>query len=149
VTGIVAQPTLEESLVARRGTFTVPDALATVNCDCALRKPCRGLALINLSFEHHALEIVARSRAKEMFEKLALRGQELKSDLMLHGPWVSQGYEDNLVDVGSSLWSRAEQEGDPRLILPFVYERDPNSGQSDYLLVGNFLIRNVFIEGED
>lgn len=142
---IVARPHRELVLAVRRGTFTVPDAVATVNCNCAFRLPCEGLVLTSLPQESWELAKVARERAKTMAARLAVRGQRLIGDLRLHGPWISYNFEQHLVDADSSAWDQARKQErgdgvyeDPSALLPMVFERDAALPMSDYLLVGYF-----------
>lgn len=147
---LIVSPHREMVLAERRGTFTVPDDLATVNCNCAYRLPCQGLSLNSLGQEHARLVTVARERAKTMRDRLALRGQALVGDLMLHGPWVTYGFEQHLADPDSSVWNQARAQqrpdgfyDDPSKVLGLVFERDAANPFSDYLLVGHFQMREV------
>jgi len=140
--------------VTRRGSFSVPRDVATINCDCAFSVPCDGIALNALSQEHRALEIVARARAKTMVARLALRGQELKGQLWLHGPWASYLFEERLSDPDMSAFEQARVQRRPdgqvyedtSVLLPMVFERDMAIPVSDYLLVGKFVMNEVVFD---
>lgn len=141
--GLVIAPDLARSLVVERAYVTVPHEHALWNCDCALRKPCQGFLPGQLPLELHTLETMLLEMGAKFQQKLALRGYELAGDLYVHGPWVSMEFNQHITDIESSLWQRSVDENDPSLVLPFVFERDAASPYSDYLLVGNFIVKNT------
>ncbi len=145
--------TLERSLVIKRGIFTVPEGIATVNCDCAFGVDCAGLNIHMLAPEHRDLELEARQMTKKFIRVMTLRGLELKSALSMHGPWVSYDFEHNAIGVDDSAFYRAREMehedgkyADPSHIAALAFERDPDVGKSDYLIAGYFVERNQWTE---
>lgn len=128
--------------------MTVPQEHALWNCNCALRKPCQGFLPAQLPIELHSLGLMLLENGRLFQQKLEPRGYELVGDLYVHGPWVSYEFNKHLADIESSAWQRAEEENDPSYVLPFVFERDAASPYSDYLLVGNFIVKNTLHELE-
>jgi hypothetical protein len=140
-------PDLERSLVQKRGIVTVPHEDAVVNCDCALRRPCDGLSLFDLPLSARTLELYLREMGNRFVSRMRVRGLEwVGGDLRLHGPWVSYDFNEKLADVESNAWKQAVREDDPSGALPFVFERDASCPYSDYLLVGEFIVKNTWTE---
>ena len=72
---------------------------------------------------------------------------------MLHGPWESYDYANNLTDITSSVWFDARENerawgryADPTEIAALAFERNPESDMADYRLAGFFIVRNVLTE---
>jgi len=137
-------PTLEKSLVSRRGIATVPEEMATVSCECVTRKPCSGLAAFPLVARNLELELARMG--KLMVGRLARRGYEWLGELKIHGPWPSYEFNERLADIEAEAWKRAAVEKDLSYTLPFVFEWNAASPYKDYLLVGDFLLQNVLTE---
>ena len=146
MTAILVTPELDMALVQRRGVMTVPVEDATVSCLCLAGKPCKGLIIGNLPLASRQLDLYAMEMGKRMIERLGVRGYQHVGGLGLHGPWESYEFNQKLTDMESWAFKEAQQNDDPSLVLPFVLERDGTSPYSDYLLVGNFLFRNVLTE---
>jgi len=146
MTAIVVAPELGISKVIRRGIVTVPEELATVSCDCLRRMNCKGLVVRELPLEARELELQMFSMGKRFIERMAVRGYESIGALGLHGPWPSYEFNKHLANIEAGAWKQAEREQDLSHVLPFVFERDAASPYKDYLLVGEFLKRNVLTE---
>lgn len=148
---LIVTPELELSKVERRGILTVPCEDATASCFCLQGKPCEGLRLGYLPLSSRSLERYALQMADQFVGRMATRGFELfGQELRLHGPWPSYEFNQRLADVESTMWKEAMRrnaDGDdnPAKALGFVFER-AFSPYSDYLLVGDFLKRNVLTE---
>lgn len=148
---LVVAPDLELSKVERRGILTVPSEDATASCRCPAGQPCEGLRLGMLPLASRTLEKYALEMADRFISRLAVRGYDLiGQEVRLHGPWVSYEFNQRLADVESSVWNEAmrrneDGDDDPAKALGFVFER-AFSPYSDYLLVGEFLKRNVLTE---
>lgn len=127
----------------RAAVVTVPCELATVNCDCAHNRPCKGLDINKLPLTARALELQIRDIGYQFINRMEVRGLQYLNDMRLHGPWVSKELDKHLMDVQSDLFARAERENDPSLLLPFVRDERAASPYSDYQIVGKFLIRPV------
>lgn len=148
--GLVITPSLEKSLIQRRGIVTVPDEDATISCECVSARPCNGLTVRELPLEARTLESHMRMMGDKFVSRMRARGLEwVGGDLRLHGPWPSYEFNRTMADVESSMWRQAESEDEPRHVLPMVIERAPVGGYSDYLLVGDFLATNVWTEMEE
>ncbi len=146
MTALLVTPELDMSLVQRRGVMTVPIEDATVSCWCLTGKPCKGLTIGNLPLKSRRLDQYALEMGKRMIERLGVRGYQHVGGLGLHGPWESYEFNQKLVDIEAQAFKEAQKNDDPSLVLPFILERDGTSPYSDYLLVGNFLYRNVLTE---
>lgn len=130
--------------VAERTAYvTVPREMATVNCDCAYNRPCKGLEVNGLPLTARALESHLREIGYRFINRMEVRGLQYLNDMRLHGPWVSREFDRRMADVRSDLFVRAERENDPSLVLPFVVDQSAASPYSDYLLVGKFIMRPV------
>lgn len=145
--GLIITPSLERSLVQKRGVVTVPQEDAVISCGCLLGRPCNGLALSELPLPARTLELYMREMGSRFVARMRVRGLEwVGGDLRLHGPWVSYEFNEKLVDVESSIWGQAVREDDPASVLPFVGNRDAASPYSDYVLVGDFIAKNTWTE---
>src|SRR3990172_3391238 len=139
-------PELEKSLVWRRGILTVPNEDATVSCDCVARKPCRGLVVRDLPLEVGALRRYIEEMGRRFIERQQARGCEFMGEMRLHGPWESYEFNQMAMHIENEAWKRAAQEEDLSYVLPYIIERNGTSPYSDYILLGNFLVRNVLTE---
>lgn len=148
MSGLIFVPHLDIARIERRGILTVPSEEATVACDCTRGMPrCAGLVGDNLPLEAHALGLYVYEMGKQMIAKLAARGYEwLGTPLVLHGPYVSYEFNTYLADVETAAWKDAERQDDPSKVLPYIIDRSAGSPYSDYLLIGEFLLRQVFTE---
>lgn len=147
--GLIVSPELSKSLVERRGILTVPDEDATVSCPCVRRQPCNGLSVNDLPLPARSLELYVREMGDKFIDRMAVRGFEwVGGNLKLHGPWPSYEFSRNMADVESALWREAEQQEDRSIVLPFIIEQPVQGGYSDYLLVGDFMARDVLTEIE-
>ena len=146
MTGLLVAPELERSLVWRRGILTVPKEDATISCDCVTGKPCRGLVVRDLPLEASQLQRYVQEMGTRFVDRLRVRGYDWLGEMRLHGPWESYEFNKMAMDIESEAWKRAEEESDLSYILPFVIEKDGTSPYSDYVLLGNFLLRNVLTE---
>jgi len=131
------------AVTTRIAYVTVPRELATVNCDCAYNRSCKGLEINGLPLTARALELHLRDIGYQFVNRMEVRGLQYFNDMRLHGPWVSKEFDKRLIDVQSELFARAMKEDDPSLVLPFVIEDNAASPYSDYLLVGKFIMRPV------
>ena len=145
-TGLVFVPHLDVTPVQRRGILTVPAEDAVVSCNYPSGLPCEGLPADNLPLAAHALGLYVYDMGKRFIDRMAARGYEWMGNLRLHGPWPSYEFNRYLADVESSVWREAAREDDHSLVLPYVIDRAASSPYSDYLLVGDFMVRNVFTE---
>lgn len=146
MTAIVITPSLEKSLVKRRGIVTVPDEDAKVSCSCVGGKSCDGLDVWKLPLEARTLENHMRMMGDRFVSRMKARGLEPFGGLLLHGPWPSYEFNRTMADVESSLWKQAVREDDASYVLPFIIEQPEEGGYSDYLLVGDFIAPNVWTE---
>ena len=147
--GLVITPSLEQSLIQRRGIVTVPDEDAKVSCQCVRGEPCHGIEVSKIPLEARTLENHMRMMGDRFIGRMRARGVEwVGGDLKMHGPWPSYQFNKTLQDVNSSLWAQAEREDDLNFVLPMVLEQPTENGYSDYLLVGDFMARNVWTEVE-
>lgn len=147
--GLVVTPSLEKSLIQRRGIVTVPDEDASVSCECVRGRPCHGIEVSKIPLEARTLESHMRVMGDRFISRMRARGAEwIGGDLKMHGPWPSYQFNQTMADVGSSLWAQAEREDDLNHALPFIIEQPTENGYSDYLLVGDFMVRNVWTEVE-
>ena len=146
MTAVVITPSLEKSLITRRGVVTVPAEDATASCECVSGKNCHGLDVWKLPLEAQTLEKHMRMMGDRFVSRMKARGLEAVGGLLLHGPWPSYEFNRTMADVESSLWKQAAREDDASYVLPFIIEQPEESGYSDYLLVGDFLAQNVWTE---
>lgn len=146
MTSIIVTPELERSIVTRRGIVTVPVEMATVSCNCVARKPCAGLVVDKLPLSVRELERHLRGMGDKFISRMRVRGYEWMGDIKLHGPFDSYEFNEHMANVESELWRRASRDDDPSHVLPLVFERNAASPYKDYLLVGDFLAKNVFTE---
>lgn len=151
MTGLLIAPDLGLSLVTRRGIVTVPQEIAGWSClGCGKGRTCGGFVPGELpsSLNRAAwqLEEALLAGGKRFEERLAVRGYERIGDFKVHGPWLSYDFNNRLADVEATAWAQAKREDDPRHALPFVIERDAALPYSDYLIVGEFLVRSVLTE---
>jgi len=150
MTALVVVPELDISKVERRGVLTVPSEDAAVSCNCTRNRPCRGLIPGKMPLEARTLERHVLEMGTRFIERMQVRGYDLLGDLKLHGPWVSYEFNTRLADAESATWGEAmtpnsDGDDDPAKAVGFVFER-AFSPYSDYLLVGDFLKKNVLIE---
>ena len=131
------------AVTTRTAYVTVPWELATVNCDCAYNRSCKGLDVNGLPLTARALELHLREIGYRFINRMEVRGLRYLNDMRLHGPWVSKEFDRRMVDIQSDLFARAERENDPSLVLPFVVDQGATSPYSDYLLIGKFIMRPV------
>ena len=131
------------AVTTRTAFVTVPNEMATVNCDCALNRSCEGLDVNGLPLTSRALELHIREIGYRFVNRMEVRGLQYFNDMRLHGPWVSREFDRRMADVKSDLFARAERENDPSLVLPFVVDQGADSPYSDYLLIGKFIMRPV------
>ena len=145
---ILVAPNLEKMLVQERGIVTVPSEEALVSCFCvrSIPQPCSGLRVNDLPLQARQLQLHLFQAAMKWEERMRVRGYQLSGELRLHGPWPSYEFNQQLIDIESSLWAKAEAEDDPSLLLPFVVDRVATSPYSDYLLVGQFWKQAVLTE---
>ena len=146
MTSLIVTPELEKSLVWKRGILTVPKEDAAISCDCVARKPCRGLVIRDLPLEAGPLRRYAETMGKRFIDRQRVRGCEFMGEMRLHGPWESYEFNRMAMYVESEAWRHAAQEQDLSYVLPYVIERNGTSPYSDYVLLGNFLVRNVLTE---
>lgn len=145
--GLIVTPSLERSVVQRRGIVTVPDEDATASCNCVRRQPCNGIEVSKLPVHARKLELYMREMGDRFINRMRVRGYEwVGGDLRLHGPWPSFEFNQKMADVESALWKQAEREDDLSHVLPFVIEQPQPGGYSDYRLVGDFMAQNVWTE---
>jgi len=131
------------AVTSRTAYVTVPREMATVNCDCAHNRSCKGLEINGLPLTARALELHLREIGYRFINRMEVRGLRYLNDMRLHGPWVSKEFDRRMVDIQSDLFARAERENDPSLVLPFVVDQGATSPYSDYLLIGKFIMRPV------
>jgi len=142
---LLVTPSLDKTIVQRRGIVTVPNELAKAACRCP--GPCNGISINTLPLPLRPLEIHLRQMGDRFIDRMRVRGFEwVGGDLRLHGPWVSYEFNQHVADVESAAWREAERSEDPSAILPFVFEQDAASPYSDYLLVGQFITTPVLTE---
>ena len=146
MTSLLVTPELGKSLVWKRGILTMPKEDATVSCDCVARKPCRGLVVRDLPLEAGPLQRYVEEMGRRFIDRQRVRGCEFMGEMRLHGPWESYEFNKTLTYIEDAAWKRAEQESNLSHVLPFVIERNGTSPYSDYVLLGNFLARNVLTE---
>lgn len=149
MTALVITPTLEKSLVIKRGIVTMPDEDATVSCLCVKRQNCDGIVVDQLPVQAAVLQQHMRMMGTKFISRMGVRGLEwVGGDLRLHGPWPSYEFNKTLADVKSQAWKDAEREDDLSHVLQYVIEQPVEGGYSDYILVGEFLAQNVLTEVE-
>ncbi len=147
MTALVITPSLEKSLVTKRGIVTMPVEDATVSCLCVKGQNCNGIVVNKLPVEASVLESHMRMMGDKFIGQMGRRGLEwVGGDLRLHGPWPSYEFNKTLADVESQSWKDAEKEDDLNHVLQYVIEQPVEGGYSDYLLVGDFMERNVWTE---
>lgn len=147
MTTLVITPSLEKSLIQRRGIVTVPDEDAMAACLCVKGQRCAGIVVNTLPLEARTLERHLRTMGDRFISRMRVRGLEWTGgDMRLHGPWPSYELNKKLADVESQAWATAERENDMSHVLPFVIEQPEQSGYSDYLLVTDFIAQNVWTE---
>lgn len=146
MTGILVTPELGKSLVWKKGVLTMPKEDATVSCDCVPGRPCRGLVVRDLPLEAGPLRRYVEEMGKRFIARQAARGCEFLGEMRLHGPWESYEFNQTAMYVENEAWKRAAAEDDLTYVLPYVIERNGTSPYSDYVLLGNFLARNVLTE---
>ena len=134
------------SLVWKKGVLTVPKEEATVSCDCATGRGCRGLVVSDLPLEARDLQLYVEAMGKRFIERQRVRGCEWMGEMRLHGPWESYEFNKTAMHIENEAWRRAAQEQDLSYVLPYVIDRDGTSPYSDYVLLGNFLAKNVLTE---
>ena len=134
------------SLVWKRGILTVPNEDAAISCDCVVGRNCHGLVVGNLPLETRTLQLYIEAMGKRFIERQRARGCEWMGEMRLHGPWESYEFNRTVMQIENAAWRQAEQEGDLSYVLPYVIERNGTSPYSDYVLLGNFLVRNVLTE---
>lgn len=134
------------SVVWKRGVLTVPKEDATASCDCVARKPCRGLVVRDLPLEVGPLQRYVEEMGRRFIDRQQVRGCEFMGEMRLHGPWESYEFTKTAMYIENEAWRRAAKEGDLSYVLPYVIERNGTSSYSDYVLLGNFLVRNVLTE---
>ena len=144
MTSLLVAPELGMSLVWKKGVLTVPKEEATVSCDCATGRSCRGLAVGDL--EARSLQLYVEAMGKRFIERQRVRGCEWMGEMRLHGPWESYEFNKTAMHIENEAWRRAAQEQDLSYVLPYVIDRDGTSPYSDYVLLGNFLAKNVLTE---
>jgi hypothetical protein len=149
MTSLVITPSLEKSLVTKRGIVTMPDEDATVSCLCVRGQHCAGIVVNQLPVEAALLEQHMRMMGTKFISRMQARGLEwVGGDLRLHGPWPSYEFNKTMADIESQAWKDAEREDDLSHVLQYVIEQPEQGEYSDYLLVGDFLAQNVFTEVE-
>lgn len=145
--GLVLTPSLEKSLVTKRGIVTVPDEDATVSCLCVRNQPCPGIVVSQLPVAAATLEAHMRMMGDKFVDRMRVRGLEwVGGDLRLHGPRPSYEFNKTMADIESQAWKDAEREDDLTHVLQYVLEEPVENGYSDYYLVGDFMERNVWTE---
>ena len=149
MTALVLTPSLEKSLVTKRGIVTVPDEDATASCLCVRRQNCPGIVVSQLPVESATLERYMVEMGTRFIDRMRVRGLELVgSDLRLHGPWPSYEFSKTAANIEDQAWKDAEREGDASYALPFIIEQPVKGEYSDYFLVGDFIAPNVWTEVE-
>ena len=146
MTSLLVSPELGKSVVWRRGILTVPNEDAAISCNCVARRPCRGLVVGDLPLEVRKLQLYVQEMGTRFVERLKVRGYEWLGEMRLHGPWESYEFNKMAQNIEDAAWKRAEKESDLSHVLPFIIEKDGTSPYSDYVLLGNFLVRNVLTE---
>ena len=146
MTSLLVTPELGKSLVWKKGVLTVPKEDATVSCDCVTGRPCRGLVVRDLPLAAGPLQRYVEEMGKRFIDRQQVRGCEFMGEMRLHGPWESYDFNQMAMQIESEAWKRAAQEEDMSYVLPYVIERNGTSPYSDYVLLGNFLVRNVLTE---
>lgn len=149
MTSVVITPALERSLVIKRGIVTVPDEDASVSCLCVRGQNCGGIVVNQLPVAASTLESYMRVMGDKFVSRMGARGLEwVGGNLRLHGPWPSYEFNKTAADMESQAWKDAEREDDLNHVLQYVIEQPVENGYSDYLLVGEFMERNVWTEVE-
>ena len=88
-----------------------------------------------------------RMMGDKFIGQMKSRGLEwVGGDLRLHGPWPSYEFNKTMADIESQAWKDAEKEDDLTHVLQYVIEQPVQGGYSDYVLVGDFMERNVWTE---
>ena len=146
MTSLLVAPELEKSLVWKRGILTVPNEDATISCDCVVGRNCQGLVVGDLPLKVRKLQLYIEAMGKRFIERQQARGCEWTGEMRLHGPWESYEFNRTAMQIENEAWRRAAQEQDLSYVLPYVIERNGASPYSDYVLLGNFLARNVLTE---
>jgi hypothetical protein len=147
--GLVITPSLEKSLVTKRGIVTVPDEDATASCLCVSGQNCVGIIVNQLPVESATLERYMLEMGTRFISRMKARGLEpVGGDLRLHGPWPSYEFSKTAADIESQAWKDAEREDDASHALPFIIEQPVKGAYSDYVLVGDFIAPNVWTEVE-
>ena len=147
MTALVITPSLEKSLVTKRGIVTIPDEDATASCLCVKNQNCHGIVVSELPVESAMLERYMLEMGTRFISRMKARGLEwVGGDLRLHGPWPSYEFSKTAADIESQAWKDAEREGDLSHALSFVIEQPVKGEYSDYLLVGDFIEPNVWTE---
>ncbi len=145
--GLVITPSLEKSLVVKRGIVTVPDEDATASCLCVSGQNCAGIIVSQLPVESATLERYMLEMGTRFIDRMKVRGLEpVGGDLRLHGPWPSYEFSKTAADIESQAWKDAEREDDLNHVLQYVIEQPVQGGYSDYLLVADFMERNAWTE---
>ncbi len=144
---IVVTPDLNLVIVEERGVVTVPIEDATVRCNCPVGIPCAGLDVDKMPLEARTLQQHLYMMGQKFIERMEIRGfKHTGKPLRLHGPWPSYDFNNNLANMESSLWAEAKAKDDPSLVLGYVFDRETFNPYMDYLLIGEFLEKEVLIE---
>jgi hypothetical protein len=142
---IHSAPTLGYSRVTHRARVTVPGEVASWSCRCPQR-PCPGFRPLDLPQANRDLELAILDVGHRWTERIRLQGFELLGPITVHGPFVSQFSDDQIVDVESPMWEEARRKNDPSLVLGAVVDRKFNDPYAEYLLMAHFVARDVLVE---
>lgn len=155
---LIVAPELHKAVIERQGIFTMLREDAALECNCPQRRGegCGGIAIDDIPLVFRTFQLLCQEKAKRFIQRLAARGYEFQdgSDVLVHGPFPSYEYERRLGDAGSPVWAKAMNRDyrdgleHPERALPFVFERDPDGGFVDYVLVARFLIEDKFTDLE-
>lgn len=158
MTELIIQPHIELAPIEKRGSFTIHREDARLMCNCPQKRGdgCGGIAIRDIPLQFRNFERLCTAYGKRFIDRMRPRGFEFVdgADLLLHGPFPSYELNKNLADVTSGEWARAmyRDKADDlehrERVLPFVFEVDPLGEFVDYVLVGTFLMRDVYTEIE-
>lgn len=136
---VIVSPTLFDSKVQRRTVVTFPTEMATLQCH-----PVEGRRLNAIPMEHRQIELALKDAFNQTVNRMRIRGYELawEDDVHVYGPWPSRLFHERLITP--------DEIHTPEQARDHVWKAETSPQEyADYLLVANWIHRDVLVEVPD